>query len=116
MPQFPIMRTNAIKLIFAFLFLTGFYFYNYGQNTDWYSALTKTGYTQDHSISISGGGEKAQYRTALGYYNQTGTVIGQAYSRITAQLNLDYSVSDRLKFQVSLAYTHGDQDKNYITD
>ena len=93
-----------------------YYYYNYGQNTDWYGALTKNGYTQDHSISISGGGEKAQYRTALGYFNQTGTVIGQSYSRITAQLNLDYSVSDRLKFQVSLAYTHGDQDKNYATD
>ncbi len=93
-----------------------YYYYNYSQNTDWYSALTKNGYTQDHTISVSGGGEKAQYRTSLGYYNQTGTVIGQAYSRVTASLNLDYNVSDYLKFQVNLAYTHGDQDKNYTTD
>ncbi|HEY6913511.1 MAG TPA: SusC/RagA family TonB-linked outer membrane protein, partial [Paludibacter sp.] len=93
-----------------------YYYYNYGQNTDWYSALTKNGYTQDHSLSISGGGEKAQYRTSLGYYNQLGTVIGQSYSRVTASLNLDYNVSDNLKFQVNLSYTHGDQNKNYTTD
>ena len=92
-----------------------YYYYNYGQNTDWYSALTKNGTTQDHSISISGGGEKAQYRTSLGYYNQQGTVIGQSYTRLTSSLNLDYNVSDNLKFQVNLAYTHGDQDKNYTT-
>jgi len=93
-----------------------YYYYNYGQNTDWYGALTKNGYTQDHSISISGGGDKAQYRTSVGYYDQTGTVIGQAYSRLTASLNLDYNVSDKLKFQVSIAYTNGNQDKNYTTD
>jgi len=91
-----------------------YYRYNYGNNTDWYSALTKNGFTQDHSLSISGGGEKATYRTSVGYYDQTGTVIGQNYSRLTASLNLDYNVSDKLKFQVNLSYTHGDQDKNYL--
>lgn len=93
-----------------------YYYYNYGQNTDWYGALTKNGYTQDHSISLSGGGEKAMYRTSLGYYNQSGTVIGQNYSRVTAGLNLDYNVSDKMRFQVNLSYTHGDQAKNYMTD
>lgn len=93
-----------------------FYYYNYGQNTDWYGSLISNGFTQDHSLSISGGGEKATYRTSVGYLDQKGTVIGQAYSRLTAQMNLDYNVSDKLKFQVNIAYTHGNQDKNYATD
>ncbi len=93
-----------------------YYYKNYGQNTDWYGALTKNGYTQDHSLSLSGGGQKAMYRASIGYYNQSGTVIGQYYKRLTSSLNLDYNVSDYLKFQVSLSYTHGDQDKNYATD
>jgi TonB-linked SusC/RagA family outer membrane protein len=91
-------------------------FNNYNKNTNWYDALIQNGYTQDHSISVSGGGEKAIYRTSLGYLNQSGTVIGQDYSRITASLNLDYNVSDKLKFQVNLSYTHGEQDKNYTND
>lgn len=93
-----------------------YYYYNYGQNTDWYGALTRNGYTQDHSLSLSGGGDKAMYRVSLGYYDQTGTVIGQDYSRVTAGLNLDYNVSDKLRFAVNLSYTHGDQNKNYTTD
>lgn len=93
-----------------------YYFNNYGQNTDWYGALTQNGYTQDHSLSLAGGGEKAMYRASVGYYNQSGTVIGQNYKRLTSSLNLDYNVSDYLKFQVSLSYTSGDQDKNYATD
>lgn len=93
-----------------------YYYHNYGQNTDWYSALTRKGYVQDHSLSLSGGGEKLIYRASVGYYDQSGTVIGQAYSRFTGSLNLDYNVSDNLKFQIGLSYTHGDQDKNYTSD
>ncbi|MBP8904953.1 MAG: SusC/RagA family TonB-linked outer membrane protein, partial [Paludibacteraceae bacterium] len=93
-----------------------YYYYNYGQNTDWYGALTRNGFTQDHNISLSGGGEKAMYRTSIGFYDQDGTVIGQSYSRVTASLNYDYNVSDYLKFQVSLSYTQGNQDKNYTTN
>lgn len=93
-----------------------YYYYNYGQNTNWYEALTRNGHTQDHSLALSGGGEKLMYRASVGYYDQTGTVIGQAYSRLTGSLNLDYNVSDKLKFQIGLSYTHGNQDKNYTTD
>lgn len=92
------------------------YYYNYNKNTNWYEELTQKGFTQDHSLSVSGGGEKATYRTSLGYLNQVGTVIGQSYKRLTASLNLDYNVSDKLKFQVNIAYTNGDKDQNYATD
>jgi TonB-linked SusC/RagA family outer membrane protein len=92
------------------------YYYNYNKNTNWYDELTKTGFTQDHSLSVSGGGEKATYRTSLGYLNQGGTVIGQSFKRLTASLNLDYNVSDKLKFQVNISYTNGDRDNNYATD
>jgi len=92
------------------------YFHNYNKNTNWYDALTSNGFTQDHNISVSGGGEKATYRTSLGYLSQTGTVIGQSLTRITGSLNLDYNVSDRLKFQVNMSYTNGNQNKNYSTD
>ena len=93
-----------------------YYYHNYGQNTDWYSALTRKGYTQDHNISLSGGGEKAVYRASVGYWVQKGTVIGQGFKRFTGSLNLDYNVSDKLKFQVNLSYTKGNQDKNYTVD
>jgi TonB-linked outer membrane protein, SusC/RagA family len=92
-----------------------YYYNNYGQNTDWYRSVTKTGLTQDHNLSISGGGEKAQYRVSLGYYDQTGTVIGTDYQRISSRLNIDYNVSSKMKFQGSMSYTHGLNNRNYIS-
>ncbi|SHF85170.1 TonB-linked outer membrane protein, SusC/RagA family [Bacteroides luti] len=92
-----------------------YYFYNYGQNTNWFDEVTRTGFTQDHNISISGGGDKAQYRASVGYYNQQGTTIGTDFTRISTRLNVDYNVSEKLKFQASMSYTHGENNRNYIS-
>ncbi|EHQ31143.1 SusC/RagA family TonB-linked outer membrane protein [Mucilaginibacter paludis] len=90
-----------------------FYYYNYGQNTNWIDLITRTGYTQDHNISMSGGGEKARYYTSFGYLNQIGTTLGTDLGRITTKINLDYTVSSRLRFRTDLTYTHVNNTLNY---
>lgn len=92
-----------------------YYFYNYGANTNWYDEVTRMGYSQDHSASISGGGEKAQYRASVGYYNANSIVIGTGLDRINARLNVDYNISQQIKFTASMAYTRTDDRKNYIS-
>lgn len=92
-------------------------FYNYyGTNTDWVKEVQQFGVTHDHNLSISGGGEKAKFRASLGYYKQTGTVIGQELNRFSNRMNLDYSVSSRLKFITEFSMTYTDNDKNYQDD
>lgn len=90
-----------------------FYYYNYSNNTNWIDMITRTGYTGDNNISISGGGEKARYYASVGYLGQTGTTIGTDLKRITTKINLDYNVSSRLRFRTDLTYTHIDNNLNY---
>jgi TonB-linked SusC/RagA family outer membrane protein len=90
-----------------------FYYYNYSRNSDWIKAITKIGYSQDHNISVQGGGEKAGYYASVGYLNQTGTTVGTGMDRITAKINLDYNVSDRIRFRTDITYTHVNTDFNY---
>lgn len=85
----------------------------YNNNTDWVAAVTRTGFTHDHSLAVSGGGTKAKFRASLGYYDQTGTVIEQHMKRISTRMNLEYQVSDRLKFISDFAMTYTDNDRNY---
>ena len=92
-----------------------YYLYNYGANTNWYDEVTRTGFSQDHTASISGGGDKAQYRASIGYYNANSVVIGTGLDRINARLNVDYNISKQLKFSASMAYTRTDDRKNYIS-
>ena len=88
-------------------------FNNFTQNTDWVDAVRKTGWTHDHLISIQGGGERARFRTSLGYYKQTGTIIKQGLRRFTGNMNLEYNVSKRLMFASEFSITYTDNDKNY---
>lgn len=90
-----------------------YYYYNYSNNTDWVKLITRTGYTQDHNISMSGGGDKARYYASVGYLGQTGTTLGTDLSRITAKINLDYIVSSKLRFRTDVTYTHVDNNLNY---
>lgn len=89
------------------------YFSNYSQNSDWISSITQTGLTQDHNISLQGGGEKARYYGSVGYLNSRGTTVGTDLTRMTTKINLDYNVSQRIRFRSDFTYTHVDNTLNY---
>lgn len=86
---------------------------HYNNNTDWRDAITKTGVLQKHYLSLSGGGEKANFRIAAGYDHQTGTIIEQRLDRFTTRVALDYFVSDRIKIVTNFNMTYTNNEKNY---
>ena len=42
-----------------------------GTNTDWFDLLFQNSFSHKHSLSLSGGSEKIQNRTSLGYTDET---------------------------------------------
>ncbi len=90
-------------------------YYNYSGNSNWIDAITQIGYSQDHNISVQGGGEKARYYASVGYLNQKGTTVGTGLDRITTKINLDYEVSSRIHFKTDITYTHVVTDFNYTS-
>ncbi len=90
-----------------------YWYNNYSKNTDWIKAITQTGFTQDHNISMTGGGEKARYYASLSYLNQKGTTIGTYLNRISTRINLDYIVSERIRFKSDLSYSYTDNNRNF---
>lgn len=93
-----------------------YWYYNYSKNTDWVKAITQLGWTQDHNISMTGGGEKARYYASLGYFGQEGTTIGTNLNRISTRINLDYNVSSKIKFRSDLSFSHTDNARNYANN
>jgi TonB-linked SusC/RagA family outer membrane protein len=90
-----------------------YWYYNYSNNTDWIESITRTGWTQDHNVSMTGGGEKARYFASLGYFTQQGTTEGTYLDRLNTRINLDYNVSDRMRFRSDLSYTFTDNNRNF---
>ena len=87
-------------------------FEQFNNNTDWVDAVTKHGWTHDHYLSVSGGGERATFLVSGGYLTQTGTVIGQDYKKLTTRMNLDYDISKRIKVTTEFQFTYSDNKKN----
>jgi TonB-linked SusC/RagA family outer membrane protein len=89
---------------------------NFNNNTDWVKSLTQYGFTHDHNVTVSGGGEKANFRLSFGYYTETGTVIKQEMKRLTNRMDFEYRVSDRIRFSSDFAITYLDNHKNLASD
>lgn len=89
-------------------------FKNYSNNTNWTEEISQLGYTMDHNLSLQGGGQRARYFASAGYYDSEGVTIGTGFQRISTRLNLDYIVSDRIKFKTDISYTHSDTQRNYV--
>ena len=70
----------------------------YQANTDWMSLLKQTGSNQVYNLAVNGGGESLRYSFSTSYTDVTGSMINTGNQRFTGRFNLDYNVSDRLRF------------------
>lgn len=75
--------------------------------TDWYHEMYKPAFSQNHLVSMSGGGEHNQYFISLGYLDQQGTLINTYLQRFTARINTSFNFKKHFHFgeNVQLSYS-----------
>ncbi len=78
--------------------------------TDWLDKIFRTGLTQQHNISASGGTARTKYFTSIGYMDQEGTLINTGFKRFNVRANLDIKVAKNLKFTTNLSGYRTDRD------
>jgi TonB-dependent starch-binding outer membrane protein SusC len=79
--------------------------YQYFQNnTDWLKAITKTGFNQNYNVSVSSAGEAVRYLFTTSFLNANAPYINTYQKRFTTRFNLDYKVSDKLRFSANLFF------------
>ena len=88
-------------------------FENWNNNTDWVDEVQQFAWSQYHYLTITGGGEKANFRVSAGYDHQNGTIIKQKLDRFSTKLALDYFVSDRITFRTTFPLTYTANLRNY---
>lgn len=71
------------------------------RNTDWYDEIFRTGATQLYELNMSGGSEKTKFYISGQYYDQDAIVPGSYLNRGTARVNVEHTVSDRVKIGVA---------------
>jgi TonB-dependent starch-binding outer membrane protein SusC len=63
-------------------------------DTNWEDVLLRTGYTQNHQISASGGNDKTTFFLSGSVFDQTGTVPNTDLKRYTARMNVETKLND----------------------
>jgi len=65
-------------------------------NTDWFDILFKNSLMQEHSLSLTSGGEKSQHYFSTSFLQDNGWTIGDKVRRYTATARSDFSISNKL--------------------
>jgi TonB-linked SusC/RagA family outer membrane protein len=89
------------------------YFKEYNQETNWLNEITRPRQMFETNFSLSGGGEKANYRLSLGYRKDDGTIIGTGTDRINASFNLTYRFSNKLDIVTNFSFVNTDKEANW---
>jgi iron complex outermembrane receptor protein len=74
-----------------------------GGNTDWQKAISRTAFSQSHTIGISGGTSQFNFRGSLGYLHQDGVILNNFKDVITARLIAEQkSFKDKLEIRYGI--------------
>lgn len=71
-------------------------FLDKGANTDWFAEATKTGTIQKHTLSLTGGNRKTNYRVTADYRNATGIDLRSNRKEYGGRINASHTTKGSL--------------------
>lgn len=81
----------------------------YNASTDWFDEITRTGVTQNHGLSLAGGGSTNNYRASFNYMNREGVVRDNDLERFNFRFQLQQrAINDRLRIGLTGSATMGE--------
>jgi len=79
-------------------------------NTDWQDEIMRRGIFQQYQISATGGDQRTQFYTNLGYRSEEGVQLNNRFERFSGAFNLDHKITSKLSFGSNLILS---RTKNY---
>ena len=76
---------------------------------DWQDVMTRTALQQNYMLSVSGGNDKTQSTSSVGYLNNDGVILDSNFSRLTARANVTHKVKDFIEVGGNVAFVHSEK-------
>ncbi|MDK2852172.1 MAG: hypothetical protein PWQ38_437 [Proteiniphilum sp.] len=81
----------------------------YGASTDWFDEITRNGTSQNHSLSLSGGGSGNNYRASFNYQRREGVVHDNDMDRYNFRFQIQQrAINNRLRIGLTGSATMRD--------
>lgn len=72
-------------------------------DTDWQKELFRDAMMQNYDLTVQSGGEKSKVLFSTSYFTQEGVVPNSDYKRLTARINSESQIHDRIKIGENLS-------------
>ena len=69
-------------------------------------AIMRTGFTEQHNISVAGAADKTRYLVSGNYFNQKGVLRGTDYRRYSVRMSIDQDLSSKIKVGANVVLTN----------
>ncbi len=74
-------------------------------DTNWQNQVFRTGFIQNHALSVSGATDKTSYFFSVGWTDQTGATVSNALQRYTFRSNFDHKATKWLSIGTDMGLT-----------
>ena len=64
--------------------------------------------SQNHTITVSGGGDKGHYLLSFGYLNQQGTYLNTYLKRFTTRINTEFTLLDVIRVGENFQFSYSE--------
>lgn len=92
-------------------------FDEYNADTDWFGEMLRTGVSQQHALSLSGGSSKSNYRASYTYLDRKGIARDNWMKRHSFRFQFQQrAINDRLRIGLTGAATLTDMQMPFIDD
>ncbi|GAA4386013.1 TonB-dependent receptor [Hymenobacter koreensis] len=75
-------------------------------DTRWYDYVYRTGFATSNTLNFSGGTDKTNYYTSVGYTKQSGMLERNEFKRMSARLNVDHKVYKNFSVGARVGYSN----------
>lgn len=83
------------------------------ENTPWMKLLMQDAITQQHRVSINGGGSASSYNASFSYVDQQGIVKNSDNKRYTYNIGFNMDINPKLRSNISVNGSFTDNNMNY---
>ncbi len=84
-----------------------YYGNGWNEGTNWQSLLFKNGVSQNHNLSVSGGGENSNFNVSFAYNKEDGTVLKSGAESYNIRANSDFKLNKHIKIGENLSARYG---------
>lgn len=78
-------------------------------NTNWFNTLFKSSVTQNHTISLSGGGQNNQFYSSIGLYKDPGWTVADKVDRLSVNLRNTFFLQRKAQLTISMLGSYRQQ-------